>query len=195
MNDPVFNINKRKEIDIFLDNYDWRETFAFAGDPEGHENPPDVNIVNGDEQCSNNLFSRKDVVIIYGARAGENDEEEWLIWGRIQDGRFFYIEAGCDYTGWDCQSGGRCWVASTKEKLIKFGMGPKAGRVFGLMENWATEVEKVAVPVDYRKLLKRCMEQWVEDEGGCWDVDFQEDLSKEERDAVKEVYNEINKEK
>jgi len=36
---------------------------------------------------------------------GENDEFHWFWILKLKDGRYLYIRAWCDYSGWDCQSG------------------------------------------------------------------------------------------
>lgn len=47
--------------------------------------------------------------------------------------------------------------------------------------------------IDYKKLLKRCMMSWLDDEGQCWNglTGRSRDLSKEEKDAVMEIYKEL----
>lgn len=42
---------------------------------------------------------------------GANDDEDWVWAVRVPDGNrydreWWVLRAGCDYTGWDCQSGG-----------------------------------------------------------------------------------------
>lgn len=36
---------------------------------------------------------------------GEHDGEEWIWEVVLANGDKWHIEAGCDYTGWDCRSG------------------------------------------------------------------------------------------
>ncbi len=55
---------------------------------------------------------------ILGISEGENDGPDWLLFGQLKDGRFFFLSAGCDYTGWDCQANGRSYVA-TERNLIE----------------------------------------------------------------------------
>ncbi len=49
------------------------------------------------------------LVLLAGTNAINDDgsDMEWRWIGRIPDGRWFLVEAGCDYTGWDCQSGAK----------------------------------------------------------------------------------------
>jgi hypothetical protein len=47
--------------------------------------------------------------------------------------------------------------------------------------------------IDYRKLLKKCMESWIEAEGACWDPRLHFELSEEEMTAIEEIEAEIDK--
>lgn len=73
-----------------LADYDWEEAFKYAETPEG---------VIGDA-TDRAAFTREDVVEVLGLRPGENDGPEWLGLFRLKDGRFAFLSAGCDYTGW-----------------------------------------------------------------------------------------------
>lgn len=95
-----------------LDDWDWEQAFTYA----------DPTPVLG-EQINASAFAREDVMEIIAIDDGENDGPSWIGVFRLQDGRFAYLEAGCDYTGWDCQAGGSAQVATTLEKLVRFGVG------------------------------------------------------------------------
>lgn len=60
----------------------------------------------------------EDVESVIHYRAGENDSDSWLIVAKLTDGRFAYINAWCDYTGWDCQAGGEITYADSLDDLI-----------------------------------------------------------------------------
>lgn len=92
-----------------LANYDWPQAFGYAKD-----------------------FTIEDVAEIIDYRDGENDEANWIMYGKLKDGRYFTLSAGCDYTGWDCQAGGTSETADTLEKLIRFGMGDDERDRYGL---------------------------------------------------------------
>lgn len=79
---------------IFNDDYDWQNAFEAS----------EVNL--------------SDVAFIYAYADGENDGMSWLCIGRMLDGRFFFLNAWCDYAGWDCQSGGEAFFDESLEKLI-----------------------------------------------------------------------------
>jgi hypothetical protein len=44
------------------------------------------------------------------------------LFGKLDNDLYFYLTAWCDYTGWDCQSGGSITVSNHKENLIAFAM-------------------------------------------------------------------------
>ena len=87
-----------------LDDGDWMEAFGYAGE-EGTcatscQDGPAVSVVQG-AVSEATLFTRANVVRILGMSEGENDGQSWMIDGVLDDNRWFYLEAGCDYTGWD----------------------------------------------------------------------------------------------
>lgn len=70
--------------------YDWNEVFKYAVAPESL-----------DGQASRETFTILEVKKVIASVYGEADGEDWLMVGRLADDRFFSINAGCDYTGWD----------------------------------------------------------------------------------------------
>lgn len=106
-----------------LDTYDWGEAFGYAGEPAMNHGSPSA--VTG-ASCAVTGFARSDVAHILDKSEGENDGPSWMIAGVLNDGRFFFIEAGCDYTGWGCQSSGSSWVADTLGQLARFGLTDEA---------------------------------------------------------------------
>lgn len=49
-------------------------------------------------------FAEADIAEVLAVYEGENDERDWRWVLRLHDGRFVFLQGGCDYTGWDCQS-------------------------------------------------------------------------------------------
>jgi hypothetical protein len=72
-----------------LAGYDWEEAFKYAGPTA---------VIGQDIGLSS--FSRDDVKRVIALREGENDEESWLGLFELNDGRFAFLSAWCDYTGW-----------------------------------------------------------------------------------------------
>ena len=88
------NLNLKKEVGILpeLDDYDWKNAFEYACKPDecpvGHK-------------MDTSGFTREDVMRIIYKKEGANEAEDWEIVCQLWDGRFAYLRAGCDYTGWD----------------------------------------------------------------------------------------------
>lgn len=86
-----------------LDNSDWEEAFKYCGLPGEWDNGYDP---EPPEPCAPGYevdvapFSRADVAEIVGQHEGEKDEDSWLVAGALKDGRWFFLSAWCDYTGW-----------------------------------------------------------------------------------------------
>lgn len=103
-----------------LNNYDWEEVFGEG--TGGNCGPIIPDTVPPGSAVSITTFGREDVVEIGGMVEGENDGPDWVIWGRLNDGRWFSIRAGCDYTGWNCRAGNSGNVANTRDEIIAFGL-------------------------------------------------------------------------
>lgn len=115
-----------------LDSYNWNEAFGYVGEPKTYARENlSISPVLG-EVVEITPFTRENVVEIYALYEGEHDGESWHIAGKLADGRHFYLEAYCDYTGWDCQASGSAWVASSKKALLKFGLTDKARELLKL---------------------------------------------------------------
>lgn len=68
-------------------------------------------------------FNLADVAIVLAVWEGKNDEDDWRWVAKLQDGRFVFLQGGCDYTGWDCQSWATSQFAETPEEAAKFALG------------------------------------------------------------------------
>ncbi len=104
---------------LALDGYDWAEVF---GEGTGGNCTPIRPDAPPGSDVSLDTFCRDDVRKIYGQVDGENDGDDWIVWGSLKDGRWFVARGGCDYTGWDCRASNSGNVAKTKKQLIRFGM-------------------------------------------------------------------------
>ncbi len=94
-------------------DYDWQEAFKFGEKPRG------VLGYTGNLDA----VSIDDIAEVIGVSNGENDGANWIGAFILNDGRYAFVSAGCDYTGWDCQAGGDAQVASDRESLIRWAMG------------------------------------------------------------------------
>ena len=73
-----------------LEGYNWAEVFKYAN-PE---------LACPGMTTSTSSFTIEDVEFITDMEEGENDGPDWIMYGKLKDGRYFSIAAGCDYTGW-----------------------------------------------------------------------------------------------
>lgn len=78
-------------------------------------------------------FAVDDIADVEAYVEGENDSADWIAFGTLKDGRWFYLRAGCDYTGWDCQASGSSYEGATREDVIRMGMDFGARKRFGLL--------------------------------------------------------------
>lgn len=82
-----------------LAGHDWQNAFAYAGE-SGGDGSPSLSAAPPGGDVPLDPFARWDVAEVYGTSDGERDEANWLAYGRLNDGRHFFLTAGCDYTGW-----------------------------------------------------------------------------------------------
>lgn len=102
-----------------LEGYDWEEAFAVSG----------VSTVPGSTiTVATAGVALADVEEVFGCEVGENDGDNWVACGRLKSGLYFFIEAGCDYTGWDCQASGTVYLSDTKENLFNLGIDADSKR-------------------------------------------------------------------
>lgn len=95
-------------IEEMKNGYDWQHAFHEAC--LGHCKPYDAEDIG----------PVKNVSEVITCSAGQNDEAEWIAvvgWGG-PEGSFAVMRAGCDYTGWDCQAGGKIEFYKTREEAL-----------------------------------------------------------------------------
>lgn len=69
---------------------------------------PDQDAMDFAYACHYNTFgpmhSGDTILELVMMQEGERDAENWVWRVTLEDGEIWFAEAGCDYTGWDCQS-------------------------------------------------------------------------------------------
>ena len=105
-------MNTTTTLDQMRNDYDWQQAFEYAGNTEPTEG------FTG----SRAGFTMDDVKVVLASDEGENDGQNWIAVLELKDGRFAFLEAGCDYTGWDCQASGRAFLAASLEDLVRWGI-------------------------------------------------------------------------
>jgi len=68
---------------------------------------------------NNPITTKENIVDVLACVPGANDELSWHWIVRLKDGNHAYINAWCDYTGWDCQSGAFMIIAKDKEEVAR----------------------------------------------------------------------------
>lgn len=66
-------------------------------------------------EANTDIFTVDDVYNIHAEIAGHNDEDYWYWILELRDKRIVLTSAWCDFTGWDCASGGESNVAENIE--------------------------------------------------------------------------------
>lgn len=102
------------------EQYDWIEACEYMGN------------LRVAYQCSADVCRIDDIAKVIMHEYGENDGPSWLLVGRLKDGRYFFLEAGCDYTGWDCQASGDIQVADSLDNLKRYCMTESARERLGI---------------------------------------------------------------
>lgn len=78
-----------------ISNFDWEEAFKYAP------------------------FTRDDVAAAVTLVEGQNDSDSWVGIFCLNDGKFGYLTAWCDYTGWGCQESGHGDTRLNLEDVIR----------------------------------------------------------------------------
>lgn len=105
-----------------LDHGDWNSAFIEAN----------CNITPAPLYSDISLasFTEDDVLNIKHIQEGEDEILDWICIGQLKDGRWFNLEAGCCYTGWDCAASGRVVVAADYETLMRLGCNRETRKLF-----------------------------------------------------------------
>lgn len=93
---------KRRAQLLLAHGRQWDEAFKFAGQDKSEERGKScVERCTPDDPVREDYFTTSDVAHVIAYDEGENDGPNWIIAGKLDDGRYFFLSAGCDYTGWD----------------------------------------------------------------------------------------------
>lgn len=105
-----------------ISSCDWEQAFAYASGVSVSGDSATPEVACPGLTTSTDPFTREDVAILLGVADGDNDGPDWICFGKLHDGRYFSLAAGCDYTGWDCVANGRSAVADTEDQILHFGL-------------------------------------------------------------------------
>ncbi len=94
----------------------WRRDYAFHSycSDTGSWNTrgvPQPGMIAYETEC-------RDIKRVFSYQKGENEETDWIMSGELEDGSVFYFQGSCDYTGFDCQGGGKMILAPRWDNLL-----------------------------------------------------------------------------
>lgn len=110
-------------FDEFVNDYNWQQAFMFGAKPD---------LAPPYSKMDNSGFTIDDIKFIIAYSVGENDAENWIAVVHLKDSRYAMVDAGCDYTGWDCRCWGTSAVAESLADIIRFGMDADKRKRLGL---------------------------------------------------------------
>lgn len=64
-------------------------------------------------------FTVEDIKQVLAVWEGENDGDDWRWIFTLNNGRFVFLQGGCDYTGWDCQSSANSVIVDTIAEVFE----------------------------------------------------------------------------
>lgn len=68
-------------------------------------------------------ITHENITEVLAVWEGENDVEDWRWVVALDTGKFAFIQGGCDYTGWDCQSWASSAIVDTPQEAAKLATG------------------------------------------------------------------------
>lgn len=84
-----------KEIQELFQQYGFSDTFEMARGS--------LKKVDNNEDISTKSIGIGDIESVIAYDEGQNDGENWIFILKIYDGRYVFMSAGADYTGFGCQ--------------------------------------------------------------------------------------------
>jgi hypothetical protein len=74
------------------------------------------------------VFFPKHIEHYFWIQEGQHDAEPWRCLAKIgyDTGYYAFYEAGCDYTGFDCEGFMKLWISKNYDSLINFAMNEQA---------------------------------------------------------------------
>ena len=97
----------KEAIDHIKTDYDWEKAFGFGntdeycGDDTVCTYKSHVTAAVDGDTVSINHVHRSNIKEVVAYSDGENDIRSWIALFLVNDGRYAFLDAGCDYTGWD----------------------------------------------------------------------------------------------
>lgn len=68
-------------------------------------------------------FDIDNIKQVLAVHEGKNDGDDWRWVVALKNGKFAFLQGGCDYTGWDCQSWATSDIYDNPEEAAKGALG------------------------------------------------------------------------
>ena len=96
----------------------WNDTNSFQ------QRGIDYDLVACLEYNAQDGFSIEDINRVLAVWQGENYGDDWRWILALNSGKFVFLQGGCDYTGWDCQSSASSVIADDIKDIISVMRNP-----------------------------------------------------------------------
>jgi len=104
-------------LDVMKNHYDWESALDFGNSRRSAVLGSDVSTA---------AMTYEDVETVLASCNGESDGDDWIALFRLRDGRYAFLSAGCDRTGWECQAGGSIIFAPSYSSAFRFALTEEA---------------------------------------------------------------------
>lgn len=82
-------------LTTFMEAYSWQQAMMYA------------------------KFKFSDIKKIIFSKEGFNDGDHWQLVVQLKNRKYGWLNAWCDYSGWDCQSGGNSDIVNNKKEALQ----------------------------------------------------------------------------
>lgn len=84
-------------------------------------------------------FTAENILNVMAVFEGEREDANWAWVLKLTGGRFAYLQAWCDYTGWDCQSGAHSYVELKPLKAVQHAIKDYNAKVYNSLSKQMRE--------------------------------------------------------
>ena len=108
-------------VEDFREVYDWPNAFSEA---------IGIGYAISEEEEDQLELALDQIEAVLASSEGDNDGPAWMALLQMKKqkgrGRYCFMEASCDYTGWDCQAWGSVSYENTIPRAVMLAMTPDA---------------------------------------------------------------------
>lgn len=116
-------IKKGKKFNIFLEKFDY--PFSHCNDEYFEKYNISIMfcpLIGQKETVQDCGLFPNNIKYFNWYKEGKNDWKPWLLLCQLDNDKYAYFRASCDYTGFDCQGGMDLYISESKDTLIQMAM-------------------------------------------------------------------------